>query len=68
MKFLARSSNGGTTVIDGHLGDDENENGEEESLADTEPDVTEEQRGADSLADTEPEVTHIQEDRHSDES
>jgi hypothetical protein len=37
---------------------------EEESLADTEADAPEQQRGADSLADTDADVTLVQEDRH----
>lgn len=55
-------------MTDWRRGDEEDEGGEEESLADTEADATEEQRGADSLADTEAEVTLVQEDRHGDES
>jgi hypothetical protein len=55
-------------MTDWSPGNDEDENGQEESLADTEAETTEEQRGAESLADTEAEVTLIQEDRHGEDS
>lgn len=54
-------------MTDWLIGDDEDEVGDEESLADTDADATEEQRGAGSLSDTEAEVTLIQEDRHGEE-
>lgn len=56
-------------MTDWLFGDEDEELGDEESLADTdtEADGDEEQRGAGSLADTEAEVTLIQEDRHGDE-